>query len=172
MKQTKPAQAMELRSLSPVFDGRREWRGTGMAGSSIDTQLSQMMESVRKQDELVHGWTRTLVTVQGGLLTAVGVLWASSAVGVRVKTATTISLAVVAIVACWTCAFAAVSDLAWQGRYIRYVKTLEPTLFSDVSPDPEKPGRQAVLYKWLGWAMTAFWALAIVIAIAKWWRLS
>ncbi len=143
-----------------------------MAGSSIDTQLSQMMKSIRKQDELVHGWTRTLVTVQGGLLTAVGLLWASSAVGVRVKTASTIALAIIAIVACWTCALAAVSDLAWQGRYIRYVKTLEPTLFSDVSPDPGKPGRQAGLYKWLGLAMSAFWALAVAIAIVKWSRLS
>jgi hypothetical protein len=30
MKQTKPAQAMELRSLSPVFDGQMEERGRAM----------------------------------------------------------------------------------------------------------------------------------------------
>jgi hypothetical protein len=142
-----------------------------MAEPLPDAQLGQLMESVRKQDELVHGWTRTLVTVQGGVFAAVGALWTTGSVGIRVKAVTTAGLAIVGIVAVWTCALAATSDLAWRARYIRYVKVLAPQLFADQNPDPEKRGRQATLYVWLGWTLTAFWSSAIIMAAAKWWHL-
>jgi len=140
--------------------------------SSTDTQLAQLMESIRKQDDLVHSWTTTLVTVQGGIVAAVGLLWsaAPAIVGIRLRTAATCTLAVIAIVACWSFVSAAISDLAWQGRYIKYVKALEPALFADVDPKPDKWGWQAKLYAGLGGAMTAFWLLAIVAALVKWCR--
>jgi hypothetical protein len=140
--------------------------------SSPDTQLGQLMESIRKQDDLVHSWTTTLVTVQGGIVAAVGLLWsaAPAIVGVRLKTAVTCVLALIAIAACWCFVYAAIRDLAWQGRYIKYVKALEPSLFADVDPKPDKWGWQATLYAGLGTAMTVFWLLAIVAAVVKWWR--
>ena len=140
--------------------------------SSPDTQLTQLMESVRKQDDLVHSWTTTLVTVEGGIVAAVGLLWgaAPAVVGIRLKAIATFALAAIAIAACWTFVSAAISDLSWQGRYIKYVKAVEPSLFADVDPKPESWGRQAKLYAVLGAAISGFWVLAIIAAVVKWCR--
>jgi len=137
-----------------------------------DTKLAQLMESVRKQDDLVHSWTTTLVAVEGGIVAAVGLLWgaAPGIVGIRIKAVATIALAVIALAACWAFVSATISDLTWQGRYINYVKAMEPSIFADVDPRPEKWGRQQRLYALLGVAMTAFWILTIVAAAVKWWR--
>ena len=176
-----PAGGGETLALPPASPASPDGGGGGSAPTlspvsppastaSPDTKLGQLMESIRKQDDLVHSWTTTLVTVQGGIAVAVGFLWsaAPAIVGIRLKTAATCILAAIAIVACWSFVLAAISDLRWQGRYIRYVKALEPSLFHDVDPKPEKWGRQTKLYVGLGVTITMFWLLAIVVALLKW----
>lgn len=139
--------------------------------TSPDTQLVQLMESVRKQDELVHSLIGRLVTVEVAIVAAVGLVWgvATPTVGVGMKAFATFVLGVMGIVACWVFVLAAKSDLWWQGEYIRYIKAIEPSLFKDCKVKPDEWGFQAKLYMWLGFAMTAFWLGIMVAAILQLW---
>jgi hypothetical protein len=130
------------------------------------------MESMRKQNDLVNSVTKALVSVEGGIAVATGVLWraAPAVVGIGLKTIAVCALAVIAIAACWVFVTAAISDLRWQGRFINYVKALEPSLFVEIDPKPKGRGLRAGLYTILGVFITAFWILAIVAAILTWCR--
>jgi hypothetical protein len=140
--------------------------------SSNDTLFIQLMESMRKQNDLISRWTTTLITVEGGILAAVGIVWnASPAVAETwLKTLVTFALSIVAIATCWACVLAAISDLQWQGRIILAVKNVEPSLFADISMKPKGWGRQAKLWALVGATMTGFWLLAIELAFVKWYR--
>src|SRR5258706_15498284 len=124
------------------------------------------MESMRKQNDF-NNVTKALVTVQGAIAVATGVLWsaAPAVVGIGLKTIGVCALAVIAIAACWVFVTAAISDLRWQGRFINYVKALEPSLFAEVDPTPKGRGLRANLYIVLGAFITAFWLLAIIAVI-------
>jgi len=109
---------------------------------SPETQFTQLMESIRKQNDLVNNVTRTLVTVEGAIAAATGVIWSApqALVGIGLKTLAISALGVIAIVACWAFVFAAISDLNWQGRFIGYKKALEPALFAEVKLEDDGRG--------------------------------
>jgi hypothetical protein len=90
----------------------------------VTTVLDQLMQQVRNEDELIHSWTRTLVTVQGGLLAGAGVLWNATGVGVHSKGLGSLLLTILAIAVARACAATIRSECRWQGQYISYVQSI------------------------------------------------
>ena len=90
----------------------------------VTTVLEQLMQQVRHEDELIHSWTRTLVTAQGGLLAGAGVLWSATGVGIHSKGLGSLLLTILAVAVARACAATIRSECRWQGQYISYVQAI------------------------------------------------
>ena len=137
------------------------------------TAVQQLMEQIRKQDELIHSWTATLVTTQGGLLTAAGFLWNASSIGIHTKGLGTLLLGCLAAVVTWTCTDSIRSECLWQGKYISYLKAVPGNdwIYTDVNPEPKVGGTIARGAERVASTIYGLWtvlAMAALVKVAYW----
>jgi hypothetical protein len=149
------------------------------AGKSVDSlnpkERSELavdvLRIVREQDDLVHGWARTLIVTQGAEAVALGAVWTRLAEDPILRTVAVLTIAAVGIITCWVCIAVAISDLQWQGRYIAYVRQLDPTgvLYPDKPnqrSDKYNRGVQATWFHRLRIVLTGAWLVSMVAVLA------
>lgn len=148
----------------------------------------EILKISRSQDDLVHGWARTLMVTQGAEALALGVLWMQLAGQPLLQSGAAIAVVIAGILTCWVCIGAAISDLQWQGKYASYVREIDPTgvLFPDAKltegselPPPRlldrlktalgwrNLGNQAKRFYFLRIGLYSLWVSAAVVAIAN-----
>ena len=135
----------------------------------VEAAFTEIMSTIRNQDELIHSWTRFYVTIQSGLIVAVGFLFKLG------PTATAPLRNIGAIlIAGLGIAFAAVltniivREHKWQGHFIRALRRLPgiPEIY-EKDPTPDKPGYIAKQFLALRWVVIVIWLVVVVIQIGS-----
>lgn len=129
----------------------------------IRTVFEQLMEHVRKQDELVHSWTKYYLSVQAALAVALSFLIKlGPAEGILINTGTVfIPLLGAVTTICLTNII--LREQMWQGRYVAQIRKLPrmPETYREewapAEPDPQRRGYIGQQFWWLRNVLVAAW---------------
>lgn len=130
----------------------------------------QLMETSRKQDDLVHSWTKFYLTIQAGLAVALSFLVRLDPAHGFVVNAGSMFVPLLGIATSHYLTNIILREQMWQGRYIAQIRRLpqlpetyrEPWVSDE--PDPEKRSyigkqfgalRRAVIAGWMAWLVLA-----------------
>jgi len=128
------------------------------------------MNTIRNQDELIHSWTRFYLSVQTGLVVAMGFLLnlqaAKNTAPLQSMGPVVISILGIALTLVLTNVI--VREHHWQGRYIRALRRLPgaPEIY-DIDPDPNRPGYIARQFLGLRWVLIPIWLAVGVFSIGR-----
>lgn len=133
----------------------------------LSSAFSQIMEHIRKQDDLVHSWTKFYLSIQAGMAIALAFLlnMTSNEPKIIVKIGLLfIPLLGITSTICLTNII--VREHKWQGRYIQMLKNIPniPIIY-DISPDPKEPGYIAKQFLWFRWFLISGWLILAVMSI-------
>lgn len=127
----------------------------------------QILEQIRKQDDLIHSWTKYFLSIQAGLAVALAFI-------LRLTTETSdclikvgsLFLPILGISTTVLLTRIIVREHKWQGRYIRSLNKLKnlPVIYEN-DPDPEQPGYIARQFLWIRWVLIIGWATIAVISL-------
>jgi hypothetical protein len=127
----------------------------------------QLLEFIKKQDDLIHSWTKYFLTIQAGLAIALAFLlkMTTEKSDLLVKVGS-LFLPVLGIATTICLTNIIIHEHKWQGRYIKSLKNLPniPVIY-EIDPDPEKPGYIAKQFLWLRWVLIIGWAIIAVISL-------
>jgi hypothetical protein len=134
---------------------------------SCNIAFTQLLEQIRKQDDLVHSWTKYFLSIQSALAVALAFLinLQSSGDALLVK-AGLLLLPVLGIATTWYLTNIIVRETQWQGRYITALRRLKgmPQIW-DRDPDPNKPGYIAGQFIRLRRVLVAIWIVVLIVLI-------
>ncbi len=126
----------------------------------------QILEHIRKQDDLIHSWTKYYLSIQAGLAIALAFI-------LRLTTETSdclikvgsLILPFLGIATAFYITRIIVREHKWQGRYICSLNKLRnlPVIY-ETDPDPEKPGYIARQFLQIRWVLIIGWAIVAVIS--------
>ena len=137
---------------------------------SDNEMFRELIQCMRKQDDLVHRWMRLLFVVQSGIISVMGFLWIKIDAQGDYNLSYIIAMAfsIVAVTTLIICCEAAVSDLKWQGRFISYIQKSfkDKVIYADIIISPCKLGTQARLIRILEIVLIIFWTLMFAISIS------
>ncbi len=134
----------------------------------IRTVFVQLMEHIRKQDDLIHSWTKYYLSIQAALAVALSFLMKlGPGDGILVNTGS-VFIPLLGIVTSIRLTNIILRESMWQGRYIAQIRRL-PELpetyredWAPANPDPKRRGYVAHQFWWLrntlvvGWAVWGF----------------
>ena len=131
--------------------------------------FQELIESIRKQDDLVHSWTKTLLAVEGGCVAALAYILKGNGITGDLVFITIYGVIVVGAVGSWVCCQAIESDLKWQGQLITYVQKIDSTatMYKDVQITIGKRGKQANLFHFLNYLLMSLWVLFFIFYVYK-----
>jgi hypothetical protein len=125
----------------------------------------QIMENIRKQDDLIHSWTKYYLSIQAGLAIALAFILGFTAEknGFLMKVGS-LFLPLLGIVTTVLLTRIIVREHKWQGRYICSLNKIKnlPVIYENAF-DPEKPGYIAKQFLWIRWFLIAGWIVIAVI---------
>jgi len=129
--------------------------------------FGQLLEQIRKQDDLIHSWTKYYLSIQAGLAVALAFLIKvkGGESGLLMKVGF-LFLPILGIATTWCLTNIIVREHKWQGRYIIALRKLNkaPSVY-DIDPDPEKPGYIARQFLCLRWVLVIGWSVLFVISL-------
>jgi hypothetical protein len=139
--------------------------------------FEQLMEHVRKQDDLIHSWTKYYLSVQAALAVALSFLIKlQPAKGILVSTGS-VFIPLLGIVTSICLTNIILREQFWQGRYIAQIRKLPliPEIYrgewAPDEPDPELRGYIGKQFCWLRNSLVAGWVIwALVSVYAAIWR--
>lgn len=136
---------------------------------SDNDKFRELMQCMRKQDDLVHRWMRLLLLVQSGIISVMVFLYIQN--GLQgdqwLSYIVAIAFSLIAIATIIICCEAAISDLKWQGRFISYIQRSfeDKVIYADIEISPCKLGTQARLIRILEIILIPFWGIIFIISL-------
>ncbi len=143
--------------------------GNNISEEMRATVFTQLMQQIRKQDDLVHSWTKYFLSIQAGIAAALAFLIQMEAKGSGLLiTAGLLLLPCLGITTTVFLTRLIIRDLKWQGRYILALRKLKgvPGIY-DFDPDPNRRGFQARQFLWLHWILIIGWVLLGLITVER-----
>jgi len=127
----------------------------------------QILELIRKQDDLIHSWTKYYLSIQAGMAIALAFILRltteRSSLLIRVGS---LLIPILGISTTVLLTRIIVREHKWQGRFIRSLNKIKdlPVIYEN-DPDPEQPGYIAKQFLWIRWVLIIGWATVAIISL-------
>ena len=127
----------------------------------------QILEQIRKQDDLIHSWTKYYLSIQAGMAIALAFILRltteRSSLLIRVGS---LLIPILGISTTVLLTRIIVREHKWQGRFIRSLNKIKdlPVIYEN-DPDPEQPGYIAKQFLWIRWVLIIGWATVAIISL-------
>jgi len=127
----------------------------------------QILEQIRKQDDLIHSWTKYYLSIQAGMAIALAfILRLTTERSILLIRVGSLFIPILGISTTVLLTRIIVREHKWQGRYIRSLNKLKdlPVIYEN-DPDTEQPGYIAKQFLWIRWVLIIGWATVAVISL-------
>lgn len=127
----------------------------------------QILEQIRKQDDLIHSWTKYYLSIQAGMAIALAfILRLTTERSILLIRVGSLFIPILGISTTVLLTRIIVREHKWQGRYIRSLNKLKdlPVIYEN-DPDPEQTGYIAKQFLWIRWVLIIGWATVAVISL-------
>ncbi len=127
----------------------------------------QILEQIRKQDDLIHSWTKYYLSIQAGMAIALAfILRLTTERSILLIRVGSLFIPILGISTTVLLTRIIVREHKWQGRYIRSLNKLKdlPVIYEN-DPDPEQLGYIAKQFLWIRWVLIVGWATVAVISL-------
>lgn len=143
---------------------------------TVRAVYDQLMEHVRKQDDLIHSWTKYHLSIQAGLAVALSFLMKLGPAEGIFGNAGGVFVPLLGIATSFCITNIILREQMWQGRYIAQIRKLPqmPETYREAwapsEPDPEKRSyigdqfwrlRNALIVGWAIWALLSLYRLIV-----------
>jgi hypothetical protein len=139
----------------------------------IIAAFSELMGHIRKQDELVHSWTKYYLTIQAGLAIALAFLVRLGPTEGVLINAGSLFIPFLGIITAICLTNIIIREQMWQGRYIAQLTQLPllPEVYklewAPSEPDPHKRGYIANQFHLLRNVIIGGWLIWLIVTIIR-----
>ncbi|MBA7567672.1 hypothetical protein ES708_09387 [subsurface metagenome] len=127
--------------------------------------FSQLLEQIRKQDDLIHSWTKYYLSIQAGLAVALAfVLKLNGNENDILMKVGLLFFPILGIATAWCLTNIIVREHKWQGSYIKAIRKLNKTpIVYESEPDPQEHGFIARQFILLRRILVFVWTILFII---------